>query len=304
VEPGAMPREEGQPPKLGRRQFFESTTGAAAFGALAGWTPVFRIEAGQLGATCAVPPNFPLGITLYQQAFENWCNAIHIDSVWTCTPVSTADVVTICNWAMVHGYKVRPRGMMHTWAPLTLAPGEACPPRVILLDTTTYLIAMSVNTATRPATVTAQAGVTMEALLTNLESYGLGITHCPAPGDLTLGGVLAIGGHGTAIPANGESRPIGMTYGSISNLVLSLTAVVYDQAARRYVLKTFSRSDQGSKSFLVHFGRAFIVEATLQAGANQNLRCRSYFHIQASELFAPGGSGGQTMASFLDRLMP
>ena len=47
----------------------------------------------------------------------------------------------------------------------------------------------------------------MEALLTALEARALGLTATPAPGDLTLGGVLAIDGHGTAIPATGETRP-------------------------------------------------------------------------------------------------
>jgi FAD/FMN-containing dehydrogenase len=71
---------------------------------------------------------------------------------------------------------------------------------------------------------TAQTGITMEALLTALENAGLGVTATPAPGDVTLGGVLAIGGHGTAIPAVGEQPTAGHTFGSLSNLILSLTA--------------------------------------------------------------------------------
>ena len=62
----------------------------------------------------------------------------------------------------------------------------------------------SISTATSPATVTAQTGVTMDVLLQDLENAGLGVTACPAPGDITLGGALAIDGHGTAIPATGE----------------------------------------------------------------------------------------------------
>ncbi|UGA36354.1 hypothetical protein JOS77_18320 [Chromobacterium haemolyticum] len=80
-------------------------------------------------------------------------------------------------------------------------------------------------------------------MLTGLEKAGLGVTAAPAPGDLTLGGVLAINGHGTAIPAKGERRLAGASYGSISNLVLSLTAVVYDKASGAYALRKFVRND-------------------------------------------------------------
>ena len=63
----------------------------------------------------------------------------------------------------------------------------------------------------------------------------------PAPGDLTVGGVLAIDGHGTAVPKTGETKPAGHTYGSISNLVQQLTAVVWDSATSSYVLRTYPR---------------------------------------------------------------
>ncbi|MFU1924514.1 FAD-linked oxidase, partial [Klebsiella pneumoniae] len=71
----------------------------------------------------------------------------------------------------------------------------------------------------------------MEALLKQLERVKLGFVATPAPGDLTLGGVLAIDGHGTGIPAQGESRLPGQSYGSLSNSIVALTAVVWDGAA-------------------------------------------------------------------------
>ncbi len=67
-------------------------------------------------------------------------------------------------------------------------PGAA---RVLLLDTTRHLTAITADSAT---TVRAQTGVSMEALLAHLADRGLGLTAVPAPGELTLGGVLAIGG--------------------------------------------------------------------------------------------------------------
>jgi FAD/FMN-containing dehydrogenase len=279
---------------IGRRDFVK----AAAAGVLAGWLPAFRVSPASARATCAAPPNFPGSITLYQQAYQNWSGEIQIAALWTCAPRTPADVLTVVNWAYANGYQVRPRGMMHNWSPLTVPPSATCGSKVVLLDTTQYLTAVSINTTNN--TVTAQTGITMEALLTALEGAGLGVTATPAPGDVTLGGVLAIDGHGTAVPAVGEQALAGHTYGSLSNLVLSLTAVVWNPASGQYVLRTYQRSDARCKAFLVHLGRTFITEVTLQVGANQRLRCQSWFNIPATQLFGPAGSSGNTLSSYLD----
>jgi FAD/FMN-containing dehydrogenase len=282
-----------------RRQFMADAGRAAALGALAGWTPIFRISPAE-AQSCAAPPGFPSSISLYLQAFQNWSGEIQVSSVWTCVPTTPADVVTIANWAYANGYEVRPRGMMHNWSPLTIAPGTSCATKVVLVDTTQYLTAVSISAGTTPKTVTAQTGITMEALLTALEAAGLGVTATPAPGDLTLGGVLAIDGHGTAVPAAGESLTPGHTFGTISNLVLSLTAVVWDSASNAYVLRTYARTDPQCQALLVHIGRSFIVSATLQVGANKRIRCQSWYNVPATELFAVPGSPGRTLASYID----
>jgi len=285
---------------LQRRQFLSGAAKVAAVGAASGWLPVFRIGPNDARASCAAPSGFPSGISLYQQAFENWSREISVDNVWTCAPATPADVVTVVNWAKNNGYKARPRGHMHNWSPLTIAPGSGtCGGNVILVDTTQYLTGVSINTSSTPKKVTAQTGVSMEDLLTALEGAGLGLTATPAPGDLTLGGVLAIDGHGTAVPANGETPVSGKTYGSVSNLILSVTAVVWDSATSQYALRTFQRSDAACAALLAHVGRAFITEVTLQVGANQRLRCQSWFNVPVSELFATQGSSGRTFASYV-----
>ena len=76
---------------------------------------------------------------------------------------------------------------------------------LVLADTTQFLTAVTIDSSGSPCTVTAQTGVTMDVLLQDLENAGLGLTAHPAPGDITIGGVLAIDGHGTAIPAEGET---------------------------------------------------------------------------------------------------
>ncbi|MGH8443854.1 MAG: cholesterol oxidase substrate-binding domain-containing protein [Solimonas sp.] len=280
-----------------RRKFLDGAGKLAGGAALTAWLPAFRI--GPAEAACAVPTGFPAGITLYQQAYKNWARDIAVDPMWTCAPATPADVVTVCNWARTQGYKVRPLGSMHNWSPLTVPAGAVCP-NIILVDTKQHLTAVSVNTATTPKTVTAQTGVLMESLLATLESNTLGVNACPAPGDLTLGGVLAIDGHGTGVPKTGETLLSGNTFGSLSNLIRSLTAVVWDAATSQYALRTFTRTDPGCTALLTHVGRAFIVEATLQVGTNQRLRCQSWFDKTAAELFAPAGSSGNTVQSYLN----
>lgn len=284
---------------LSRRGFI---FGAAAAGAGAatgiGWTPAFQVAAGSAASTLPTPPNFPGGISLYQQAYENWAREISIDAVWTCAPTTTNEVVTIANWALAHGYKVRPRGAMHNWSPLTVVAGADLS-KVLLVDTTKYLTSISINSSASPARVTAGAGATMEAILTALQAQGYGLVSVPAPGNLTVGGALAIDGHGAALPRNGETQIAGTTYGSLSNLVTSLTAVVWSATQGRYVLKTFDRADPDIKAFLTHLGRAFVTSVTLQVGANYRLRCQSWYNIPTAELFGPPGTSGRTFASFV-----
>jgi FAD/FMN-containing dehydrogenase len=209
-----------------------------------------------------VHPTFPSGISVYQQAFTNWSGEIVLDSTWACTPSSPADVATLTNWAYAKGWKLRARGMGHGWSPLLEPNGTAG--NILMVDTTQHLTAVTVNSGP-PASITAQCGVTMLNLLTALEGSSYGLTNTPAPDDLTLGGVLAIDGHGTSVPANGESPTAGHTYGSVSNLVTALTAVVWDSGSSSYVLKTFQHSDPDIGAFLVNLGRAFVTEALFES---------------------------------------
>jgi FAD/FMN-containing dehydrogenase len=269
-----------------RRRFLQAASLAAA-GAM-GWMPSFRV--GPAKAAAAAPPRFPDRIPLYQQGYENWSGEICIPDVWTAAPRSAEEVVEIANWAHRQGWRVRPKGRSHNWSPLLL-PGDSTGAGCLLVDTTQYLTRVAIDPAGVPATVTAQTGVTMDVLLELLGAAGLGFTTTPAPGDVTLGGILAADGHGTAIPARGEPPVLGKSYGSICNAVLALTAVVWDGAGG-YRLRRFRRDEPGIQPLLTHAGRAFITEVTLQGGADVNLRCRSFFDISAEDLFAPPAQAG------------
>ncbi|MFJ7071931.1 cholesterol oxidase substrate-binding domain-containing protein [Streptomyces sp. NPDC098781] len=243
-------------------------------------------------------PDFPPAVALYRSAYRNWVGEITADGLWACAPAGPDQVVAVVNWAWRHGWRVRARGASHGWSPLTITPGTPSDAPVLLVDTTAHLTGVSLES---PTAVRAGAGVTLEALLTHLEEHGLGVTASPAPGNLTLGGALAIDAHGTAVPARGEERLPGHTYGSLSNLVLSLTAVVWDEGSGAYVLRTYGRDEADCAALLTHLGRSFVTEVVLRVGADTSLRCVSRTDIPAGELFAAPGGDGRTLASFLDR---
>ncbi|MFG2743699.1 cholesterol oxidase substrate-binding domain-containing protein [Streptomyces chartreusis] len=243
-------------------------------------------------------PDFPAEVALYRSAYRNWVGEITADGLWACAPGGPEQVVAVVNWAWRHGRRVRARGASHGWSPLTITPGTASDAPVLLVDTAAHLTGLSLKS---PTSVRAGAGVTLEALLTYLEEHGLGVTATPAPGNLTVGGALAVDAHGTAVPARGERRMPGHTYGSLSNLVLSLTAVVWDEDSGAYTLRTYDRDEADCAALLTHLGRSLVTEVVLRVGTNTNLQCVSRTDIPAGELFGAPGAGGRTFESFLDR---
>ncbi|MFI6252423.1 cholesterol oxidase substrate-binding domain-containing protein [Streptomyces sp. NPDC051016] len=243
-------------------------------------------------------PDFPAGVALYRSAYRNWVGEITADGLWACAPADAGQVLAVVDWAWRNSRRVRARGASHGWSPLTITEGTAADDQVLLVDTTAHLTGLSLESG---SLVRAGTGVTLEALLTFLEGHGLGLTAAPAPGDLTLGGALAVDAHGTAVPADGEEPLPGHTYGSLSNLVVSLTAVVWDEDTGAYVLRTFGRGEADCAALLTHLGRALVTEVVLRVGANSNLRCVSRTDIPAGELFAAPGSGGRTLDGFLTR---
>lgn len=274
--------------KFSRRGFLRTAAALAAVPTLLPADPA--VAAQEL-------PDFPAEVALYRSAYRNWVGEITADGLWACAPTTPDQVVAAVNWAWRHGWRVRARGASHGWSPLTITQGTPSDTPVLLIDTASHLTGLSLES---PDSVRAGAGVTTEALLTHLEARGLGVTAAPAPGNLTLGGALAIDAHGSAVPARGEQRLPGHTYGSLSNLVLSLTAVVWDGASGAYVLRTYDRDEADGAALLTHLGRSLVTEVVLRVGSNTNLRCVSRTDIPAGELFAAPGTAGRTFESFLD----
>jgi len=93
---------------------------------------------------------------------------------------------------------------------------------------------------------------------------------------------IATGGHGSGVPRDGE---LGNS-GSVSNLVLSLDAVVWNETLGSYEIRTFDRRDPETSALIVNLGRIFITEVTLLVSSLTHLRCVSRLDIPAKTLFA------------------
>lgn len=195
-------------PSFDRRSFLSASAASAVAATLAGVLRPALVNAVPAGTDGSgpVPPDFPPGIPLFRQRYQNWSKEIVVDAVWTCSPRSADDVVTLANWAHASGHRLRPRGAMHGWTPFTIENGENLD-RVVLVDTMTALTGVTVDTAS--STVTAGAGATLSDVLQALEDHGLGWSSVPAPGVLSIAGALAVGAHGAVVRAVGEQVPIG-----------------------------------------------------------------------------------------------
>ena len=253
----------------------------------------------------ADPAPFGAGIDLYRDNYENWSEELQASDVLAFAPRTPQDVVDAANWAACKGYTLRPRGASHGWSPLTLAFSTTAQTPTLLADTRGYLNGMQLIAKAGPTmgpAVQVQTGATLDALQAFLEANGYGFTATPAVGNITVGGALAIDGHGASTPAIGETRGAGQTYGSLCNRILALKAVVWNDTKKCYALRCFDRSDADIRPLLCHLGRAFITEVTLAVEPNFNLLCQSFVNIPASELFADPDSGARrTIASFLDQ---
>lgn len=257
---------------------------------------------------------FPDNIPLFVLPYDNWDQQITSAAVPICAPLSADDVVAVCNWAKGAGYLVRPRGVMHGWSPLTLPTSPDPNAKVILVDLTKSLYNATFLPASDglPNRVKVQTGALMLNLLEYLEAQtggqgsasGYSFPHTPGPGNLTVGGVLAINAHGTAVPTPPNDQ-FAASYGSLSNQIVELTAVVTNPGSpspNDYALQTFTRSDPDAKALLTHLGRALLVDATLQVVDNYNLRCQSFTNISWQTLFAAPGAGPSSRSAFADFL--
>ena len=247
--------------------------------------------------------------TFYKINFINWSENIQAKDMLATKPTNESDAVTIVQWAAENGYKVRPLGEMHNWSPLIITQGTTKDDKILLVDTSLFNQLEMVKALPDYGVVRAGSGTLAEDLYRFLSdnrtpggaSQGYAFQNTPAPGDITIAGILAINGHGTGVEYNNSNEDPNF-HGSLSNTVLSLRAIVYNRGTGKYEAKTFHRDEEDTDVFLTHMGRLLITEVTLQAVPNFNLRCRSYTNVSWKELFHENANNSAlTVASILDR---
>ncbi|MGB3623046.1 FAD-binding protein [Ketobacter sp. MCCC 1A13808] len=264
-----------------RRKFMGAALAAGAVTTL----PGCKFVAGSGSNTIPEPPDFPPGIELYQQGFINWARETKVSGVWSCSPVTADDVVTLANWAKANNYRLRPFGSGHGFAP-TLIPRGDSGENILLVHTHDFMNQITVNATEEIKSVTVGAGAYIEDICAELELYDLGLYHTTAPGGISIAGALAMNTHGAATPMTGETLQPGHSWGTLSNLPLAITAVVWDDAQGQYALRTFQRDEPGIGPLLTCLARAFITEVKLQVGPNLKIRCQSHTGHDIAELLA------------------
>jgi hypothetical protein len=258
-------------------------------------------------------------------SYENWSKQIRGQGVTICHPLDVAEALKVVNWAVANKKVVRVLGHQHNWSPITIAPqdGEKAGDTVLIqldkLDKK-FAVVEKDDRFGGKSTATICLGVPQVEFLTLLENAvrsegpptaapGYGVTHCPAPDQITMGGMSCINGHGTAVRTKGEAELLGeRTYGSWSNRIVAIKAVVYDETLKEYVEKEITRSTNGGADiapFLTCVGYGFLTYATFQVEPNYYLRCRSFLGIDWETMFAAPKEDGtpkeRSMAWFIER---
>ncbi|HVK99215.1 MAG TPA: cholesterol oxidase substrate-binding domain-containing protein [Dongiaceae bacterium] len=281
-----------------RRRFMGAALATAAASSV---LPGCKVVAGSGNNTIPEPPNFPSDIPLFQQGFINWARETKVAGVWSCSPRSADDVVTLANWAHANNYRLRPFGSGHGFAPTLLPRGDSGE-QVVLVHTHELLNHITVNADDEIKSVTCEAGAYIEDICAALEPYDLGLYHTPAPGGVSIAGALAMNVHGAAMPNSEETLQPGHSWGTLSNLTLEMTVVAWNEEQGQYALKTFRRDDPAIGPLLTCIARAFIVEVKLQVGPNLKIRCLSRTDLTADEVLAlPENQTENSFANLTDR---
>ncbi|MFM8895080.1 MAG: cholesterol oxidase substrate-binding domain-containing protein, partial [Actinomycetales bacterium] len=193
-----------------------------------------------------------------------------VPDVLTATPTSDQQALEIVRWAAAVGWRVRPVGAMHTWAPIVTEDAD----RVILIDQSamTGLVDFTLDpvpTATfRCGTTLAEATRLLEGIDNGGRSQAAGWGWPDYPGipDVSIGGMCAIGAHGAGIRMRPDQEDL---YGTVSNLILGFRAIVSEGG--EYVIREFARDDPDAGAFLVHLGNAYLLEVRMRVVPNCTL---------------------------------
>ncbi|WP_161569603.1 cholesterol oxidase substrate-binding domain-containing protein [Veronia nyctiphanis] len=241
--------------------------------------------------------------------FQNWSQNITAKNMIAVKIYDEQSAEKSIEWAVENGYKVRPMGAMHNWSPLVITKGTTSDDKVLLIDSSALNQISMIEAKKSYGIVKVGGGTHVEKLYQYLSDYraagasdnGYAFQNTPAPGDLTIAGVLAINGHGTGVTYDGSSESPHFN-GSMSNNVLSVRGIVWDEAASAYKAKTFHRDDEDGDIYLTSLGRLLVTEVTMQVVPNYYLRCLSYTDISWKKIFHKNAENNAfTVSRILDK---
>ena len=231
------------------------------------------------------PPSFPGWITARYEFYSSWNRETAFTvsgGLLVAYPTGPEDILAIVEWADKHKWRVRPTGQRHNWSPLTIGPNTPAKANIVILDNRMYLNKM-LGIDKKAKTATCQPGMMLGDFMTNLCRADLSLPHIPAPYDLTMGGVLAIDGHGAAIHSPGENIAAN-NYGTLSNRIIAMTIIAHDGVS--YAIRKITNKDAEFSALQTAIGRTLMVDVTLQCIDNYYLRCRSTTQIPMDVLCA------------------
>ena len=206
-------------------------------------------------------------IPLEPRNYENWSRMIRVHDVPTATPRTDEEALDVVRWAATQGYRVRPMGAFHTWAPLAFEDATD----VVAIDQSQLTGLVDFTYVPVPA-ATFRTGTTLAQAVRLLEEIdNRGASDAPGwawpdyPGvpDVTIGGMLAIGAHGAGVRQRAGQPDL---FGTVSNLVLGFTAIVSE--GDDYVIRSFRRDDPDAAALLVHLGAAYLLTVTMRVVPN------------------------------------
>lgn len=270
------------------------------------------VNPGQLPPLPPLPPpaNFTTQVPFDNEnySYRNWDSQVNLPNVYIYKPVSVDQCVFLANDAKAKGFKLRPVGQMHNWSPLAVNANAGPNPGNIYFVNTVNLSGAAFQMDGDIPTATFGTGVTVQCALEFLKTcvtaaapQGYSFVNFTGPGEISLGGALAIGAHGTSVYS--QANPdVNNLYGCLSNLVRSFTAIVTPPGGNgAYVLKTFSRGDTDAAAFLVHLGRAFITEVTMQVVPNYFVELTSWYPDISIAFEAPAATqSAESVQTFVE----
>lgn len=142
--------------------------------------------------------------------WSNWLGNQRCAPRQILAPRDLEELVAVVGHARRRGLRVRMVGSGHSWSAL-------CPTPDLLVQTHRMDRLLDV----RDTRVTVEAGMPMGTLLRHAEAHGLSVVGSPMIREITVGGVVATGSHGT-----------GLAHGPLSDAVESMTLVTGDGEVR------------------------------------------------------------------------